>query len=321
MRISQMQEQRTQVGELQRLAVEMARERFRISSGRALEQACDDPLLSVRAMDVKRRLGTESIWLENIQELDSRLSLEETLLSRCIELLDDLYSTLMQAHNGAMSPSDTAALAASVRAAYDSFITTINTHDTEGIYLFGGARSFTPPVTLAPDGAVQENHDQGGPVQIMVAQGLWMDGVDTAESVFFRIPIEERTPSCPQVSVIEGITFSVLTLLSTAEAVLLDSSAADFQQRLVGCMTLGRQASSHLLKVQTALGGRMKRLEQLTASQRQIQLYSQRLLGQLQDLDYPASIARINQLEMATEAARKTLAHISQASFFQQIQP
>lgn len=309
MRISNLEEQRTQILDLQRLGREMARQRTCLGSGQKLEQASDDPLLAVRSMDIRRRVGAQTIWLENIQELDSRLAVAETLVGRCVTLIREVYETLVHAHNDALGASDRKALAASVRAACDSFVAMINTRDTEGIYLFGGEQSFMPPVTRQSDGSLEETGGKGERVRVAVADDIVVESVDTADAVFFRVP--EKTGA--------GV-FSVLDFLTTMDE-LLSTSPADFHARLAEGINAANQVSEHLLLVRTALGGRLRQLDALGESQKQEKFYSERLLHQLEDLDYATSISRINQLEMATEAARKTLVQITRSSLFQAIQP
>ena len=280
----------------------------RVASGKKLNQPSDDPLSAVQILEVNRRITTTDVFLENIHALNNLLEYEDILLKDCIARVGDTRDIILQANNASLDKQGLEALGQEVSHILDGFVSVLNTKDADGNYLFGGYKTFLAPVKVDNSGIPLINNDDSNQRQVMVTESTSVAATDTAHALCFAIP--DGT----------GGSFNFLDTLVALKTALQNPSDG-LTTLLQGKLAFVDQAADSFNGFQTDLGSKMKMLDGTSEGHRQYRLFCQKLLGDLGDVDYAATVSRLNQSSASIEAARKSLTVVSGLSLFQHIHP
>ena len=138
----------------------------------------------------------------------------------------------------------------------------------------------------------------------MVTETIGVTALDTANSLCFAIADGQ------------GGDVNFLDILNDLHTLLTEGQSLpqDGVDALLGQLD---RVASHGEGVLTNVGLRMKTLATTRAELEQYRLSGQQLAAELNDLDYPAAITRLNQYLTAIESARKSLATVGNLSLFQ----
>jgi len=138
----------------------LVRTQQQAATGRRILSPSDDPVASAAVVELDRSLNTTNQYLENIGNARSTLSLEESVVANIGRVLQDARQTVVSAGNAALSSSDRATLATTLRSNYNELLSLANSRDGQGNYLFSGFASNTQPFTQTAGAAVYAG-DQG----------------------------------------------------------------------------------------------------------------------------------------------------------------
>jgi flagellar hook-associated protein 3 FlgL len=139
---------------LQQRQQELADSQQRLTSGKRVQRASDDPAAAARA---ERAMATASRLDASQRALDAgrnALTLAEGALGDAGELLQQVRETLVAAGNGAYSDSERATLADRLQALRAQLLSAANRGDGAGGFVFGAQGSAAPPFIDAPGGVV-----------------------------------------------------------------------------------------------------------------------------------------------------------------------
>ncbi|MCS6947580.1 MAG: flagellar hook-associated protein FlgL, partial [Steroidobacteraceae bacterium] len=112
--------------------------------------------------------------------------------------------------------------------------------------------------------------------------------------------------------------FATLDRLLAALSMPLVTSAdrAVLTTKLTASLHQLTQGVDHLLAVRAEVGARVSAIDSADAAREAFQLENQRLLSQLQDVDYAAAVSLMNQQLLALQAAQQSYTRIAQLSLF-----
>ncbi|MBD3160649.1 MAG: flagellar hook-associated protein 3 [Candidatus Eisenbacteria bacterium] len=187
----------------------------RVATGRRVHRASDDPAAVAEAMRLRGRLADLSQFQRNTIAAGTRLGAEqavldslETVLERSREIADELAS------GGQDAASRTAAL--EELSALKEQIVALGNTTLGNEYLFGGARSRTPPFSADGDYA-----GGGSPRRIEIAEGTYVDGNHSGEEIFVA-PLEAIDRLVEEIAAGEpdGIGEAARSLAAASDAVV-----------------------------------------------------------------------------------------------------
>ncbi|MES2958186.1 MAG: flagellar hook-associated protein FlgL [Pseudomonadota bacterium] len=138
LRISTAQSFDTGVERLQKRQAELADAQERLTSGKRVSKASDDPTAAARA---ERALATEARSEASQRALEASrnaMTLTESALADAGELMQQAREALVAAGNGSYSDAERAAVADRLTAIRQQLLTLANRADGDGGYLFGG---------------------------------------------------------------------------------------------------------------------------------------------------------------------------------------
>lgn len=162
---------------LQRRQSEMSDAQNKLTTGKRVTVASDDPVAAARAERALSAIARGDANQRGLNASRNAMTLSESSLGEAVELLQQARETLVAAGNGSYSDIERRALVNKLREIRSQLLTTANRGDGGGGYLFGGqGSSSTPPFVDQPGGVAFIG--QGGETQASSSEsmGLTIDG-------------------------------------------------------------------------------------------------------------------------------------------------
>ncbi len=138
----------------------VTRTQEQISSGKRLLTPADDPVASVRLLQLGQQQAKLSQFDANLTAATNSLTQQEAVMNSVTNVLQRVREITLEAGNGALSPQDRKALAQELAEREKELFGLMNTQNARGEYLFGGFQSGSPPFVKIADG-YQYKGDEG----------------------------------------------------------------------------------------------------------------------------------------------------------------
>jgi len=171
----------------------IAKTQAQLSSGQRVLTPSDDPVASVKILEIEQNLARLEQYGKNIDIANNNLSLEETALDSVSTLLQRVREITVQAGNNATyTSSDYETLAVEVDARLDELKNLLNTRNAGGDYIFAGYTGGDKPFDgTASSGFVYNGTD--GQVNIKVSDSTSVATSDSGKSIFVDIPAAQNS--------------------------------------------------------------------------------------------------------------------------------
>ncbi len=161
MRISSLQAFQNGVQGLQRNYAAAIRTQEQISSGNRILTPADDPVASVRLMQLEQQQNMLGQYKANLTAANNSLAQEESTLNSVNTIMQRVRELAAEAGNGALSQSDRQAIASELREREDELFGLMNTRNARGEYSFAGFQGKTQPFVRSDDGSYAYQGDEG----------------------------------------------------------------------------------------------------------------------------------------------------------------
>lgn len=116
-----------------------------LATGDKFLSPSDDADSAVKGLSLKSIMAEQDAQADNLQRLESRLGQEEAIISSMRTMMTRMQELAIQASNGTYNENDRKIIAVEVQAYRNEILLLANSRDTNGSYLFAGARSGSPP--------------------------------------------------------------------------------------------------------------------------------------------------------------------------------
>ncbi|SFM72569.1 flagellar hook-associated protein FlgL [Halopseudomonas yangmingensis] len=183
MRISTLQAFNTGVGGLQKNYATLTKTQQQISSGQRILTPADDPVASVRLLQLDQEAGQLQQYKNNQIAAENSLAQEETTLNSVVNILQRVREIAVQAGNGALNQQDRISLAQELKQREDELYGLFNSRNARGEYLFSGNQGKIQPFIRNPDGSYNYQGDEGQR-EIAIASGKMIAINDNGKSLF-----------------------------------------------------------------------------------------------------------------------------------------
>lgn len=161
MRISTIQAFNNGVSGLQRNYSDVTRTQEQISSGNRILTPADDPVASVRLLQLEQQKNVLDQHNSNLAAANSSLTQEEVTLNSVNTVLQRVRELTVQAGNGALSQNDKQSISAELGQREEELLGLMNTRNARGEYLFSGFQGKSQPFVQNPNGSYSYTGDEG----------------------------------------------------------------------------------------------------------------------------------------------------------------
>ncbi|MCQ4261914.1 flagellar hook-associated protein 3 [Stutzerimonas stutzeri] len=218
MRISTVQAFNNGVAGLQRNYANATRTQEQISTGNRILTPADDPVASVRLLQLEQQQNVLTQYNSNLTAAKNSLTQEEVTLGSSYTVLHRVRELALQAGNGSLSAEDRKSIAAELTQREDELLSLMNTRNARGEYLFSGFQGKTQPFVRTGDGSYSYQGDEGQR-KLQVASSLNIAISDNGKAVF------ENVTNSGRYQVLPSSTLSVSAPLVQDEVAVAGSPA------------------------------------------------------------------------------------------------
>ncbi|OHX14515.1 flagellar hook-associated protein FlgL [Chromobacterium sphagni] len=299
MRISSNQYQSTLRLAMQNSSSSMAELLQKMSSGKSMLVASENPIASVRLLRLQREEASLSQYRDNIGALKSQLSKNEALLDGISANLRDARDILVAAANQPPA-EDLKAMASPLISLRDSILFAANTKDSEGRYMFSGSAINTAAIAVdntQPAGSRYSFAGNTDSQQVTVGEGVTQPSNVTLQ---------------PMAALLNQLDKAIATLQSPT----LDNKDPAVGATIRGVMDGVDSALGDVSGRISELGGSQNVLQTLDGNHNSLSLANQQNILELGSLDYGTAYMDMNNLSMALQASQKAYGKVSQLTLF-----
>lgn len=162
-----------------------------LSTGSKLPNAAADPVAMTQVNQLNAQLSASQQYVSNGNAANSNLQLETTALSSATNLLQSARDLAVEANSSTLNASQRQNIATQLQQILGQLVSTANSTDANGNYLFAGTANRTQPFaqtgnSVSYTGASDVN-------QIEIAQNQFISAGDNGSSVFMNIPAGNGT--------------------------------------------------------------------------------------------------------------------------------
>ena len=207
MRISTIQAFNNGVAGIQRNYANATRTQEQISTGNRILTPADDPVASVRLLQLEQQQNVLTQHKDNLTAAKNSLAQEEVTLNSVNTILQRVRELAGRAGNGAISAADRKSIAAELGQCEDELLSLMNTRNARGEYLFSGFQGKGQPFVRESDGSYSYQGDEGQR-KLQIASSLNLAISDNGKKIFQNITNAGRVASSLTVSP-AGSTLSV----------------------------------------------------------------------------------------------------------------
>ena len=195
-----------QVRQFGKLTEDIQQKQEKISSGKAILRASDDPVVAANLSAAKEQEQLLSRFEENSYKAQLRLDASDKTINEAMSVMTRIAELATQARSPVFDGFSRKAILTEVQALRETLVDLANTKDANGESLFSGYKTDKQAYVRNPDGSVHYNGDRGvHTVQVSenvnVATGL--DG----ETVFGRVETENGRRSVFEI--VDGVMASI----------------------------------------------------------------------------------------------------------------
>jgi len=211
-----------QVRQFGKLTEDIQQKQEKISSGKAILRASDDPVVAANLSAAKEQEQLLSRFEENSYKAQLRLDASDKTINEAMSVMTRIAELATQARSPVFDGFSRKAILTEVQALRDTLVDLANTKDANGESLFSGYKTDKQAYVRSPDGSVHYNGDRGvHTVQVSenvnVATGL--DG----ETVFGRVETQNGRRSVFEI--VDGVMASIDPLREINEIATADRRA------------------------------------------------------------------------------------------------
>lgn len=161
MRISTIQAFNIGVQGVQDNYSKVTRTQEQVSSGKRILSPADDPVASVRLLQLGQQANKLDQYDANLTAATNSLTQEEATINAINNNLQRVREIALQAGNGALGQTDRQALAQELGEREEELLGLFNSRNARSEYLFGGFQSQTQPFIKQPEGNYTYEGDEG----------------------------------------------------------------------------------------------------------------------------------------------------------------
>jgi flagellar hook-associated protein 3 FlgL len=186
MRISTLGFQTDASQQMQSLETAISQTQSQLSTGIKLQNAADDPVAMAQVNELNAQISASQQYQSNGSALNSNLQIEEQSLTDATNAMQSARDLAVQANNSALTPSQRQDIATQLQQLQQQLISTANSTDSNGNYLFAGEASSTQPFVQSGNSVAYLGSNSVSQVQISSNQRV--SSGDSGSSVFMNIP-------------------------------------------------------------------------------------------------------------------------------------
>jgi flagellar hook-associated protein 3 FlgL len=186
MRVSTLGFQTDASNQMQSLEAEITQTQTELSTGISLQNAADNPAAMAQVTTLDAQISASQQYQTNGSALNSNLQMSEQALSVATTTMQSARDLAVEANNASLTSSQRQDIATQLQSLLGQLVSTANSTDSTGNYLFSGETSTTQPFSQSGMSVAYNGSTSVSQVQISSNQRI--SSGDSGASVFMNIP-------------------------------------------------------------------------------------------------------------------------------------
>jgi len=207
-----------QVNQFGKLNANVADLQERISTGKNILRASDDPVAAAKLSVAKEQSLLLSQFQRNVDAAETRLNMTDQTLQESVNVLIRLSELSTMARNGALNSEGHLAIVTEMKQLKEVLLGLANTTDANGVGIFGGYNAIGQPFEMGVDGAVTYLGNRGQN-NLQISENMTVATNIDGGSAFMRIDTESGRKS------LFDIVDSTINTVSSASAIVSQADA------------------------------------------------------------------------------------------------
>ncbi|MGV2290589.1 flagellar hook-associated protein FlgL [Trinickia sp. YCB016] len=271
-----------------------------MATGQRILRPSDDPIDSVRLQLLSQQNDQLTQYGKNIDQLSIRLQKSEAYLDGITKDMMSARDLMVWASDGSDAPSDLNAMANSLENLRDSIMSTANSRDSDGNYIFSGTATDKPAISYDPNAPLGQRYTFTGNTEQQMAQ------VGSGTTAAGNVSLDDMA----------GLLNKLDTAAATVADPNVDPNDPATRQKLADCLDQIDSAMGTVSSKTAQMGASRNVLAQLQSNQQAVGLADDQATLQLGQVDYGSAMTELNGYMMAVQATQKVYGQISQMSLF-----
>ncbi len=270
-----------------------------MSTGNRLTKLSDDPMASIKLLNLERENSAIGQYKSNIANLKTTLSAQETHLDSVNESLKSVRDLVLWGANGSLTDEDRSGMVTELKSYRDAIQSSFNAQDEEGHYLFSGTQTDKPAVSNA-SGVYQVDGNSDKRV-VTVAKGVTMESNMTAKDIL-------------ELSSGDNMLNQLDALIAEFE-----KPSPNFRAEVDASLAAIDDTSANVLGAITEIGGRHNNLDLMDGAHGENKLFVDKVTNDLSALDYGEASVRLSNYMAALQATQASYVKINDLNLFDRI--
>lgn len=162
---------------------------LKISAGKRIINASDDPIGATKASNLRYEISKFSQFIKNSDSAKSLLEYEDSILDSVSKLYQRLRELAISAGNASLGHDDREAVATEMEERLNELQDLTNAKDANGDYLFSGFKSKVQTVVKSASGQFVFQGDEGKR-NVSLSDTTLLTVLDSGKNIFFNIPTD-----------------------------------------------------------------------------------------------------------------------------------
>ncbi len=299
MRVSDSQFSQLMLQSLQQNNAGLGKVLQQMATSNRLTKISDDPMASIKLLNLERESASLAQYSANIENVKTNLANQEVHLDTVSDSLKSINELVLMGANGTLTDEDRLGVISELNTLRDSIVSSFNSKDHEGIYLFSGTLTNAPSISN-DSGAyiVDGNSDKR---LVTVASGVSMESNTTASEIL-------------NIGTGDNILNSLDALISEFE-----NPTANFDQQISATLESIDATLNNVLGAMTDIGGSINSLDLLSTAHSENQLFVDKVNSDLSALDYGEASVQLSNYMAALQATQASYVKINDLNLFDRI--
>lgn len=271
-----------------------------LSTQKRVNVPSDDPVAASRLVQLSREQSAIKQYQSNITSLSGALSVQESHITAMSNQVLAVSDKLKLANNSTLSQQDLAGYGAELQSMLDSLVSTMNSKNENGSYLFSGTKTNSKAVELVDGKYVYGGNDNSR--ETIVANG---------------VAITENTNVSHAFSS-SGNDLEMLNKLKELSEKMQDPNLnyADYQDDIAAMIDMTQSTSDSLGALFTDLGGRQNRLTLIDDAHTDVSLSNAQVETDLNAADSATTTINLQLYMTSMQITNKAYSMVSQLNLF-----
>jgi flagellar hook-associated protein 3 FlgL len=293
----------TSIANLQRRQQDLSESQNRLTSGKRVEVASDDPVGAARAERALASMVRSEANQRALEASRNVMQQAEAALGDSSELMQQAREMVVNAGDGSYSDNDRKTLANSLKGVRDQLLSVANRTDGAGSYVFAGQGTDSPPFVDTPGGVVYRGAGGQSHAPSDEPLPLSVDGQQTW--------LAASNGSSPALSVFTVLD-KIIGQLNTPGL-----SGSQIKQNVTDGLKDIDTLSNNLLTQRAAAGETLNRTDSVETRISATKLAAQTERSNAEDLDMVQAISEFQNKQSGYDAALKSYSLVQKLSLFQ----